>query len=374
MRNIMKHKKRRRSIKALAVLSLAMVMLILPSVAGLASVADQIGPSTLTVMPGNDVDDNDINNAGVVIDLYKVADVQQMKGYDTIEYVPIEAYANLFSVDKGKPSMNDPDINNDEWRELGQIAAKTALGIDGEAQTPIVTGRELGKEIKLEDSGVYLVIAKGTTLSDSDYYTTDPVVTKARSSNNVYTFQPQLVVLPTKPKNQEGDINTANPGEWTNKREIALKAEIENRKASMEIIKSLDSYEETKGPATFVFDVEGTLDGKQVYSNSFSVNFNEPGTKSIPIDNLPAGTVVRVTEVYSGANYTAAVTEADPVTISVDQIAQARFSNTYDNPYKGGGSVTNRFAYDKTSDSNGPKGWTWESGIDHEGNNFANNK
>ena len=96
-------------------------------------------------------------------------------------------------------------------------------------------------------------------------------------------------------------------------------------------------------PATFVFQIEGTSpDGEVVFSDVRSMIFNEAGRQEIEINNLPVGTKVVVKEIYAGGNYKISGNDTLKVTIEADDsAAEVNFTNSYDNTFKGGGSVTN---------------------------------
>lgn len=372
------HKTGRRGLAGvLAALMLAAVMIILPSVGAFADPVDVSQPVTLTVYPsggGNTetFSDNDINTANIVIDLYKVADARKADGYDTYEFVSNETYGTLFN--KSSVSIDNKDITNAQWRQLAQQAAGIALGTAAgrQAQTPAVRGETIGTRIPTANglnltAGLYLVIARGSDISANEYIKTledGSLATIARSATYEYAFEPELVALPTK-EAVNGVINTANPGDWIYNATIYLKAAREVRKSSMEIVKTLDTYE-TKDPASFVFRVEGTGPRTQTYSNVFSIVFDEPGTKKISIEDLPIGMEMTVTEIYSGNNYKLTSAATKTVTIAAEEVVQATFENDYDDSYHGGGSIENRFTYNEGGNNTG---WTWY-GIDDSGKRY----
>ena len=377
MRDVKRLKAGRRSLCSAAVaLILMAVLIILPSVSGSTASVDLSKGVSLEVHPSgggstSSFEDSDIDDANVVIDLYKVADAEQVDGYDTYKFTSKDPYKVLFN--ESEISIDNKDITNDTWRQLGQEAAEIALGTKGGTpQVPEPKGSDMNTQIPTADSGVtltpglYLVIARGSDIADDNYIKSldnDKIVTIARSKKYEYTFEPELVALPTK-DDVDGTINTANPGEWKYDSEIYLKAERTERRASLEIVKTLDRYE-TKDPVTFIFQVEGKLPGtNEVYSNVIPMVFTAAGTqKSDPIENLPVGMEMTVTEIYGGDNYklTTSSTDPDPLVIAADKIVQAKFENDYDDTFKGGGSIINKFSYDATRGS-----WYME-GTDDEG-------
>ena len=66
---------------------------------------------------------------------------------------------------------------------------------------------------------------------------------------------------------------------WVYDVETQLKPDPAPRYGDLEIIKTLSSYNQTFGPAFFVFSVEAERNGKNVYSDVVSINFTEPGIK-----------------------------------------------------------------------------------------------
>ena len=292
---------------------------------------------SLEVEPGSPELAEDLAKAGIRLDLYKVADAAPVPGYDTYAYSLREAYR----------SLEIPEYpSNEDWKALSQQAA--AIALDGTPDIPDIPVED--KKTGLEN-GLYLVIARGSDVPESGYVVRtkgedggETITTLARTNEYVYSFLPELISLPGKEADAEGNVATSNPGAWIYDMEITLKPEQDIRYGSLEIVKQLTSYE-TKDPATFVFQVEAVLGGQTVYSDVVSVTFTKPGQKSVLLDKIPVTAQVKVTEVYSGAVYSP-VTEAEQNTvIEANQTVQTAFTNDYDETNKGGGSVTNRFEY-----------------------------
>ena len=356
----------RRHWTSFVAIALAMVMLILPYAHGTAQgdPIDVTRSCSLTVKPsgggGTDEFADDIGNAKIVIDLYKVADAEKMKGYDTYIFTPKKntdgsedkTYGALFN--QGLDSITNRKITSEEWRNVGQNAAAIAL-----KQTPDYSGQPLNTPIEGLSCGLYLVIARDK--SGQDYVKTldnGKIATTARSDLYEYYFEPELVAFPTKDP-VDGTINTANEGPWLYDLTISMKAERKHRKGKIRIIKSLDTYE-SKDPASFVFQVEGTFKGKQVFSNTETISFTEENLNPDPIviDGLWAGTEVTVTEVYSGNDYKVVTDESVTKTVIADEIQGFPFTNEYNDEYKGGGSIVNQFDYNSDISGSGePVGW-----------------
>lgn len=287
----------------------------------------------------------DLAKADSVIDLYKVAD-WKVEG-TKYSFTPAEPYG-----------LDIPaDITNDGWVEAAQQAAEKVL-------LPEVSKPDLSVkgETKLT-SGVYLLVAHKQ--GDSDYVKTitddagnSLIVTQLKTDQYSYTFNPELVSLPSKMP-EAGTINTANPGDWVYDLEVSLKPERSKLKGDLEIVKTLRTYE-TSAPATFVFQLDWDEDGQHC-SDVRSLTFTAAGERSLKVEGFPVGTVVTVREVYSGTVYVLKTDPEQTAVIKADDTVQVSFENDYDGenpPPKGGGSITNRFTY-------GDNGWEWEKLVDN---------
>lgn len=304
---------------------------------------------TLKVNPCNAADQGnsemaaDLAKVDIVIDLYKVAD-WKVEG-TKYSFTSVEAF-----------DLDIPmDITNDGWAEVAQQAAGKALLPEVSEPDHTLTGE------KNLESGVYLLVAHKQ--GDSDYVKTitddagnSRIVTQLKTDKYQYTFNPELVSLPSKMP-EAGTVNTANPGDWVYSIEANLKPERSKLKGDLEIVKTLLTYE-TSAPATFVFQMDWDEDG-QHYSDVRTITFTSAGVRSVKVEGFPVDTVVTVREVYSGAVY---VIKSDPeqtAVIKADDVVQVDFVNDYENPPpKGGGSITNHFIY-------GDDGWKWEKLVDN---------
>lgn len=336
---------RHKWIRALAAAA-ACVLLAVPFTGGAAQDLDLGKDCTVTVSPGGDEMAGLLAEAGVVVDLYKVADAVE-EGPGGYGFSPKGAFSGL---------EIGGDTENAGWQSLAQEAAGIALGRDGgAAQTPAVEGAALdtliasGSGGKL-GAGLYLLIARGAEVEDYVVTVrgedgTRRIATVAYTKDKTIRFAPELLAVPSKEADENGVINTANPGEWIYDLTVYLKPETDVRYGSLEIIKDLLTYEDSY-EATFVFQVEAVLDGERVYSDVVTMSFTEPGRKQLLIDNIPIGAVVTVTEVYSGAGYTL-VSQEPPgtLTITAGEPASVTFTNDYENHRTGGLGITNHFTY-----------------------------
>lgn len=123
-------------------------------------------------------------------------------------------------------------------------------------------------------------------------------------------------------------------------------------RGSLEIVKSLSAMDTSLGNPTFVFNVTATdAAGATLFNKVVAFSFTEAGQKSQIIDGIPLGTTITVTEVYSGASYTATTDTTQAVTISADnREASVTFENQPNDDRKGGTGIENAFA-------KGPDGW-----------------
>lgn len=381
-RNVRQRRAAGRRWQPVAILLAAVLMVLSVPIGLTPAYAVDLGDCSLTVIPGNAMALEDLEKAGVVIDLYRVADAVEVSGYDTYDWSVNAPFAE-------KIGTIDKNIDGDGWKKLAQQAADVVLGEAPEGETkwdPTAaaekidsslksTGNPAGTEIKGLKAGLYLVIARGTVdIKDNKYAATaetSGTVTIANSETNTYKFAPELVSLPTK-EAVDDVINTANPGPWIYNPTITLKPSQEERLGNLEIVKTLDDYADRekkvgdnprmmKDPATFVFKMtvyEDESKAKVIKEDYLSAVFDEFGTKTLLVENLPVNSFVVVKEEYSGRNYSAKVEEGS-ATIVADETVQVSFENYYDDREGGGGSVTNKFT---NSEEKGK--WTWEQLTD----------
>ena len=278
----------------------------------------------------------------VTVRLYKVADVKESGAY-----LP-EAEFGALALDR----VNH-ETTAEEWAEKAEAAGEILEGLSEEAQKALLSARVTlakghGSTGALQP-GLYLVM-------------TDSV----RSPEYIYSFTPYLLSLPGNYYSEEHPDDS-----WQYSVTVGLKPEQELRYGSLEIIKTLEAYNATLGGADFIFSVEAVRQGKTVYSDVVSLSFDGPGTKRVLIDRLPAGSLVTVTEVYSGSCYVLTSPGSQDTQIQADQVSQAAFSNTYDEENNGGSSIVNRFIYtpEDTEGEASPEEessgtWTWQQQRD----------
>lgn len=269
---------------------------------------------SITLEVGGDLtgDFAELSQLSIPVNLYKVADISETGSYTAV---------------KGYESLDFASVSSEttaaQWEQKAQMAQKI---IEDEKKTLTDKGTIQNGKGKISDLsvGMYLVAAE-TTLSE-EYE---------------YKFTPYLLSLPN---NYHG---TTGNDDWVYDVTTGLKPGKEERLGSLIIDKTVTSFNETLGSATFVFQIEGVKDGEQVYSDVVSAVFDTAGTKSIRIDGIPAGTEVTVTEIYSGASYDLASAPSKTVVIKAsdeEEAVHVTFTNTYNNKLNGGASVVNHFA------------------------------
>lgn len=324
-----------------------------PVVNGVARAVDLDKECALTVMSTASTDEEwveDISKTNLVVDLYKVADAKAVSNIDTYTYDPVGSFASL--------TIGD-DLDSDAFKLLSQEAAKIAVG--GETiLTPTISGANVNTVISSVEAGLYLIIARGSEVAEyvEEIETEDGsknLVTLAFSDEYKYMFLPELVSLPTKAPDENGEIRTSNEGDWLYEQVVTLKGERTVAYGGIEIEKTLLTYVEGYN-ADFVFEVEAYLGEKNVYSNVVSLNFTKPGKKSVLVDKIPVGAEVIVTEVYSGASYKIVSDNSVKTVIVAGETAKAEFINDSETGKKGG-AITNHFTYDGS-------GWSWEQQVD----------
>lgn len=262
----------------------------------------------------------------VEVGLYKVADIDisgnytALPDYDTLDF-----------------SVIDSETTPEVWSALAKAVKEEILSDEIEA---LVTKKTQYGEAIMDnlETGMYLVDVQ-QILSD-DY---------------IYDFTPFLVSLPNNYYFVTGDDTWVY--DLVGENAVSLKATKTERLGDLVINKVLDTYNESVGGATFVFQIEATktnIDAdaddpektKVVYSDVVSMTFNGTGEDSIMIKDLPAGADVTVTEVYSGASYKVTTDAAKTVKILAEEAVSTDFENTYDNRLNGGSGVVNSFLYD----------------------------
>ena len=339
---------------ALAALGLALCMVLTLTLGGIggAKAVDLEQNCSLRVLAG---EAEGVEEANVVVDLYRVATAEPAEGQDSLVFRPEAAYASLTDRLESLETVTSQDYL-DMAQEAARITLESGQTIAGAAENV-----PAGETTEGLSAGLYLIVAHDATEKDYVTHVTDEegsekLATQAFSEDSTYTYLPELISLPTKEADENGQVNTAGDGNWLFDVTATLKPEQSQRFGSLEIVKTLGSYVSGK-PGTFVFRVEAYANEakeKSVYSNVVTISFDSAGQKSVLLENvIPIGAYVEVTEVYSGSVYSLTSEATRTATVSAEENASVTFQNDYDGSGNGGGGVNNRFDYDQGS------GWAW---------------
>ena len=279
----------------------------------------------------------DIAGAQVVVDVYRLADAVIQTGYDAYEFVVTEAFADVIDLE----AMDTTEA------QAAQAVAAMHAALEGEAE-PVLT-LAYGAEPEKVDPGLYLLVPHGEDIED--YVSGD--VTIAQSAVYGYSFEPQLVSVPTRVSEDGSVVMTSDSGAWVYDIAVTLKAERAERFGGLIIRKTVDGFDGQ--PATFVFSIEG-----EGYSNVASIYYTGGSGAYTEVTMIPAGIEVTVEEIYEGARYRC-LTEPQTVTIVADAAVTAEnpeasvdFMNEYTGGH-GGSGIENKFSYDAASG-----GWVLE--------------
>lgn len=265
----------------------------------------------------------DLETARWDTQLYRIASVDEKGLYTAAEgFQSLEEDIDSVETAQDWDSVAQRGVDIIE-NSQGQIQPEATITMDG--------GTGMADDL---ETGLYLLLSDTAV---TEYYE--------------YTFQPGVALLPG--PEYEGS-ETRPQGEWVYDQSIVLKPEQSPRYGSLQVLKSLDSYNASLGPVTFVFQIEGVNEaGETVYSNVVATTHSSAGTQAAVAEGIPAGTRVTVTEVYSGASYELVSSGSQTGVILADQQLSMEFSNTYNDELVPGYGAVNNFQYDENS------GWKW---------------
>ena len=277
----------------------------------------------------------------IYVDLYKIATVDE-SGNPTLTSTFSKSGADL-SVLSDSPSVETIQEKivdkvtayvNDETNNVESTATITAIkGEDGISDNSVTLSKSDVSTSDLYDTaaGIYLYVPRDAV--DACY---------------TYSFTSYIIYAPSSTYIATG----TGSDEWNYAVSFNLKSSESHRYGDLQITKILDTYNESLGTASFVFDVEAEFNGETVFSNVYSLNFDSAGTDSILIEGIMAGATVTVTEVYSGASYSVTSDEAISTTIDADDTVTVEFTNDYnDKLVVGGVGIENHFVRDDSAES-----------------------
>ena len=144
-----------------------------------------------------------------------------------------------------------------------------------------------------------------------------------------YTFTPYIVFAPTSTFIQTGSGDDT----WEYESTFSLKSEETPLYGSLDITKTLDTFNTSLGATSFVYKVDAIRDEEVVFSNVYAIDFYGPGTQTRTIHNIPADSDVTVTEVYTGASYQVVGDITKNAHIVADEVEEVRAEVTFENDY-----------------------------------------
>lgn len=275
---------------------------------------------------------SELLSASIPVNLYKVASVDVSGNYT--------ATGTFAKLDLSSVSADNLDTAAATWSECA-AEAKKLLKDDTEPTTTVTLTQGRGTATGL-NTGLYLV-------------DTPKVITP----NYTYTFTPYLVSLPTNNYYNGKDASDNWIYDLTKEMNsaVGLKPEEHVRYGNLVINKELVDHNATFGDeATFVFQIDiEKPDGKKE-TRIEELTFNAAGSDSVTIEKIPAGSHVKVTEVYSGASYELASAKSQETDIIANpeketevefKPAEVSFINKHDGRTNGGYGVKNNFKLDE---------------------------
>lgn len=274
---------------------------------------------------------SELLSASIPVNLYKVASVDESGNYTATD-----AFSKL---DLSSVSADNLDAAAATWAERA-AEAKKLLKDDTEPTTTTLTQ------------------GRGTATGlDTELYLVD--TPKVITPNYTYTFTPYLVSLPT--NNYYSGNGASDDWIYDLTKEynsaVGLKPEQHVRYGNLVINKELVDHNATFGNnATFVFQIDITTLDKKKETRIEELTFSAAGSHSVTIEKIPAGSHVKVTEVYSGASYELASAKSQETDIIANpeketevefRPAEVSFINKHDGRTNGGYGVKNNFKLDE---------------------------
>lgn len=316
------------------------------------------GDNTLTVVAAENDEDytNDLAQANVVLDVYKLADTSGTLGYDDFKYTLTSNFTDLQDVLNGA-LVGDGSYS---WQDLAdQAAGKVTLHSGTAALGANADLADASQGVSLPD-GLYLVLAHGADQREA---------LEADSKAYRYSFNPVVVALPTKEATEAngGIPNTAYGQTLTNQTVfLNLKSSRDMLFGAIRINKTLVSANDMSeaavqgDPATFIFRITGTAPNGSAYSREATITIPVgESTGSVVVSHIPAGTEVTVEEVMYDHRRFGYESGPDPesfvVTAGDEPCVDFAFVNSNNGTITSGGhGIENNFTYDDSV-----RDWTW---------------
>lgn len=282
---------------------------------------------------------SELLKADIPVNLYKVASVD-VSG----NYTATDAFTGLTL---SSVSADNLAYATAEWKKRANDAKEMLTDSDG--NTVVEPTRTITLTDHADDDHTITGLDTGLYLVDTP---------KVITPNYTYTFTPYLISLPT--NNYYNNDHTND--EWiynlTGSNAVGLKPEQHVRYGDLVINKELVDHNATFGNnATFVFQIDITTLDKKKETRIEELTFSAAGNDSVTITKIPAGSHVKVTEVYSGASYELASAKSQETDIIANpeketevefRPAKVSFINKHDGRTNGGYGVKNNFKLDET--------------------------
>lgn len=294
----------------------------------------------------------DEGGAKLEVKLYKVADMTASGAFGA----PVGVFEGM-----ELPDGNTADGPAVAWEKLA-AEAHTKIGKPG-GENPVTTTIDSTK-VKEEKKAASTVsnLTPGLYLVAAD---------KVESAGDTYEFTPYLISLPN--NKYLADVSGGEDS-WDYEVESELKLKRTDLYGDLEISKTLNTYNTSLGPVSFLFQVEATKKyvdvkdqkPKKVYSNVVAISFDNAGTKTTTIEHIPAGAEVTVKELSPAGSYEPAADSKNPqkAVISKNTVAKVSFENNYNNGVIVVHTIDNQFKQEKDRNGKGTGNWTWTKVTD----------
>lgn len=281
---------------------------------------------------------SELLKAGIPVNLYKVASVDESGNYT--------ATGTFAKLDLSSVNADNLADATAEWKKRANDAKEMLTDSDG--NTVVEPPKTITLTDNPNDDHTITGLKTGLYLVDTP---------KVITPNYTYTFTPYLISLPT--NNYYNNDHTND--EWiynlTGSNAVGLKPEQHVRYGDLVIKKELKDHNATFGDkATFVFQIDITTLDEKKETRIEELTFSAAGNDSVTITKIPAGSHVKVTEVYSGASYELASAKSQKTDIIANpeketevefKPAEVSFINKHDGRTTGGYGVKNNFKLDE---------------------------
>lgn len=269
-------------------------------------------------------------DAQVKVKLYRVASINESGDYYTVD--------GFQSLHDGLSNISD-STTAAEWETMAQ-----------DAQKIVEDSKIVAAETSTAENGIvsFKGIETGLYLVETESIVTD---------NYIYNFKPYLVSLPNNFYSSSGSGDDNWYYELTEEKNSAmgLKPEEVVRYGDLQIRKDLKDMNSMPGDkATFVFQIDITTPKGKTEQRIEAVTFDgKTGSEFATLRRIPAGSTVKVTEIYSGAGYELAdgFSQPAPVTIVAKddaspnaEVVMVTFENQPSGTTTGGYGIRNNFA------------------------------